>query len=321
MRLRLQGQASLEQCSVPQNANILYIYLGKRNVGDAIMDLSGRALLLNRRHSIDLFTHENLRELFSQDDIFQNVYSNFSDIQNKDYDFILLQEFNHPSIRFKTKHFKKLPFASLFRFFYGPARNQTIFSYAAINTLFDLNLAPTEIQTLAKPYLHHNAQTAQSVAKFIPTQPYITISIGGRDTDRSYMYWTDFLQLLDEKVIAGMPSTIVLLGSDNGLDMDSLIAGNEYKNLIIHSFVGKLSLLQTRVLISKSKVFIGCDGGLMHVAHSTKTPSVTLFRVQEPHPLWLTKSCFSRPIQSDGEDSDIPPKQIMTELLITLDMP
>ncbi len=318
LRLWLGGQISLERTSVPQNARILWIYLGKRNFGDANMDISGRALLKNLGYDIDLFTHPNLHELLGEDDIFGHVYSNVEDIKNKVYDFVLLSEFNHPSIRFKTKHFRKLPFACLFRFFYGPARNQTYFSYAAINRLFDLKISAAGIADIAKPYLHHHAATAQSVSHLIPGQPYLTISIGGRDADRSYRHWPEFLRLLDESAAGGIPNTIVLLGSGNGLEMEKDIFRNSYKNLVIQSQVGKLSLLQSRVIVSSAAAFIGCDGGLMHVAHSTDTPSVTLFRIQEPHHLWLTQSCYSRPIQSTGEDSDVAPGQLLHELLIAL---
>lgn len=319
LRLWLGGQLSLERHSVPKDARILWIYLGKRNFGDANMDISGRALLKNLGYDIDLFTHPNLHELFGEDDIFGNVYSDVEAIRNKTYDFILLSEFNHPSIRFKTKHFRKLPYACLFRFFYGPARNQTCFSYAAINRLFDLKRSATEIEDSAKPYLHHHPETEQSVAQLIPGQPYLAVSIGGRDADRSYRHWPEFLRLLDERAAKGdIPATIMLLGSDNGLEMEKSIVQSHYKNLVIQSQVGKLSLLQSRVLVSRASVFIGCDGGLMHVAHSTSTPSVTLFRIQEPHHLWLTRSCHSRPIQSTGEDSDIAPAQLLHELLIAL---
>jgi heptosyltransferase-2 len=294
--------------------------MGKRNFGDANMDISGRALLKGLGYDIDLFTHPNLHELFGEDDVFSHVFSNVEDIKERSYDFVLLSEFNHPSIRFKTKHFRNLPFACLFRFFYGPARNQTCFSYAAVNRLFNLKLSPAEIETAAKPYLHHHADTEQSISHVVPGQPYLAISIGGRDADRSYRHWPEFLRLLDEQTASGIPRSVMLLGSDNGLEMDKAIARNSYKNLVIQSQVGKLSLLQSRVLIAHAAAFIGCDGGLMHVAHSTSTPSVTLFRLQEPHHLWLTRSCHSRPIQSSGEDSEIAPEQILHELLITLNL-
>jgi ADP-heptose:LPS heptosyltransferase len=318
LRLRLSNQLSLERQQVPKNAKILWVYTGKRNFGDANMDIAGRALLKDRGCNIDLFTLPNLHELFGQDDIFGNVYSNLEDVLNKQYDFILLSEYNLPSIRFKTKYFRKLPFACLFGFFLGPARNQTCFSYAAINHLFDLKLTLSEIIKVAKPYLNSHEEVARSVADLIPGEPFLTVSIGGRDADRSYRHWPAFLKLLDQSNNSEIPKSIILLGSDNGLEMEALIKREKFSNLKIHSCVAQLSLLQSREIISRSRVFIGCDGGLMHVAHSTRTPSVTLFRAQEPYRLWLTESCHSSPIQSPGEDSDIDPSQIFSQLQASL---
>lgn len=318
LSLKFRGQIPLERHEVPKGAKILWIYLGKRNFGDANMDISGRALLKDRGCDIDLFTLPNLHELFGQDDVFSHVYSKPEDVLNIKYDFILLSEFNLPSIRFKAKHFKKLPFACLFGFFLGPARNQTCFSYAAVNALFNLKHAPSEIENLAKPYIHAHPEVAESVSDLAPKEPFLTISIGGRDHDRSYRHWPAFLHLLDQSDSGEIPKTIILLGSDNGLEMNGCIKQEKFSNLKIHSYVAQLSLLQSRELISKSRAFVGCDGGLMHVAHSTQTPSVTLFRAQEPHHLWLTKNCYSTPIQSPGEDSAIEPRQILSQLKVSL---
>lgn len=318
LNLKFRGQISLHRNQVQKGAKILWIYLGKRNFGDANMDISGRALLKNKGYDIDLFTLPNLHELFGQDDVFNHVYSNLGEVIRNQYDFILLSEYNLPTIRFKAKYFNKLPFTCLFGYFLGPARNQTCFSYAAINAAFDLKLTAAEIENLAKPYLNTHPEVARTVLRLVPEEPFLTISVGGRDADRSYRHWPAFLHLLDQTSSAEIPRTIVLLGSDNGLEMAGQIEQETFSRLKIQSCVGQLSLLQSREIISKARTFVGCDGGLMHVAHSTQTPSVTLFRAQEPHHLWLTKSCYSSPIQSAGEDSAIPPEQILDQLKISL---
>lgn len=318
LSLKLRGQNPLERNKVPNDVKTLWLYLGKRNFGDANMDISGRALIKDKGYDIDLFTLPNLHGLFGQDDIFRHVYSNLEEIKNNKYDFILLTEFNLPTIRFKVKHFKKVPFAGLFRFFLGPPRNQTRFSYAAVNSVFDLKHTPIELDNLAKPYLHAHPEVSQSVAHLIPEEPFLAISIGGQDDDRSYRHWPEFLHLLDQSNSGEIPKTVVLLGSENGLEMNGRIAQENFVNLNIHSFVGQLSLLQAREIISKSRTFIGCDGGLMHVAHSTQTPSVSLFRAFETDHMYLTKSCHSIPIQSSGEVSAIEPAQILSQLRVSL---
>ena len=79
-QLKLHGQLRLEQQSIPLTAKCLWLYTGKRNFGDANMDLSGRALLKNKATHIDLLTLPHLQELFEEDDIFQNIYSHIDEV-------------------------------------------------------------------------------------------------------------------------------------------------------------------------------------------------------------------------------------------------
>ena len=53
------------------NNRILWIFTGKRNVGDAMMDISGRALLKGKGCQIDLLTLPELWKLFKDDDVFK----------------------------------------------------------------------------------------------------------------------------------------------------------------------------------------------------------------------------------------------------------
>lgn len=312
--LKFNQQLPLWYQKAPKGAKILWIYVGKRNFGDAIMDVSGRALLKDKNVDMDLFTLPHLHKIFAQDDVFHHVYSDLSEIKKNNYDFILISQFDLPSIRFKTKYFKGLPFATLFGFFFGPDRNQTCFSYAGINSIFDLNLSPLEIKNQAKPYLCTQLKEYEVFIGAMPIKPFFTISIGGIDPDRTYRQWLCFLNYLDQEAFGESIKNIILVGSDNGVEMSNLIKYKEFKNLKIDILVGRLTILETREVIARSVLFIGCDGGLMHVAHTTKTPSLSLFSVNEPHHLRLTKKCNSTPIQSSGECNEIPPHEIFKQL-------
>ena len=318
------------------NNRILWIFTGKRNVGDAMMDISGRALLKGKGCQIDLLTLPELWKLFKDDDVFTNVYSTIEAAKINTYDFILMSEFNHPSITLKTKYFKKVPYACLFRFFYGPARNQTCFSYSAINDVFNLGLSKTTLLCLAKPYLYASEASTHKIKKLVSAlsqKTFITICIGGIDANRSYQYWPELLSLIDQSQNSALPKNIILLGSENGLVMSKKIMSEKilqqhakdiahihthttslFPNLNITSYVGKLSLLECHALIARSKFFIGCDGGLMHVAHTTPVTTVTLFANQEPPELWLTPSIPSHALYRRGDVNNIAPSDIIKKL-------
>jgi hypothetical protein len=312
--LQINGQLPLERKKLDLTQRVLWLYTGKRNFGDATMDLSGRALLRARGAHLDLLTLPHLHPLFAEDDVFTRVFRDVSEIDPDDYDAILMSEYNLPSIRLKTAHFRRLPYACLFQYFYGPDRNQTQFSHAAINDVFSLGHTPAEIAALSKPYLASDTSTPDAVRALIPTGRFIALSVGGMDANRTYRLWPEVLDRLDaqaEVALDDAADTIVLLGSDNGAEMARALVQRAYRRLEVRSCVGRLSLLQSREIIAHAALFVGCDGGLMHVAHSTATPSVSLFSNREPPYLRLTRRCQSLGLASPGDVDAIRPETIV----------
>jgi heptosyltransferase-2 len=302
--LKLNGQLQLKRQKVPANKKILWLYTGKRNFGDAVMDLSGRSLLKNKSSQIDLLTFPHLKELFKDDDIFNNVFDSIEKLDITSYEFIILSEFNLPSIRIKCKYFKKIEFVCLYDFFYGPDRNQIIFSHTAINQAFDIGLTQSEISDCAKPYLNKKNEIDQVKTK----SEKISIGVGGIDDNRTYKKWLEVLQLLDADPQS--PSNVILLGSANGIASAKTIDSHPFSRLVIHNKVNTLSLLESRAMIAESSLYVGCDGGLMHIAHTTQTPSVSIFNQGEPPYLRLTESCHSYSIHSASEVSNVSPNTI-----------
>lgn len=309
--LKWHGQTRLELDSAATAKRLLWIYTGKRNFGDATMDMSGRALLKGRGFEIDLFTLPNLHKLFEEDDVFRNVFSDLDALEGRQYDAILMSEYNLPSIKLKSRHFKHLPYVCLFQYFYGPDRNQTCFSHAAVNDVFALGYSSEEIVAMSKPYLAARPHTRESVLPFLPDGRFLALAVGGLDANRTYRHWGALLELIDRSTHGDMPKHVLLLGSDNGLEMARALLEQRFTRLDVSSCVGQLTLLQSREVVSKAALFVGADGGLMHVAHSTPTPSVSLFSDREPPYLRLTAQCYSIGIQSTGDVDEIAPAEVM----------
>lgn len=313
--LKIFGQLQREVKHIEKRMRVLWLYTGKSNFGDATMDMSGRALLRNIGIEIDLLTLPKLHTLFCEDDIFANVYSNLDQIKYPHYDIILLNEFNYPSIRLKIKNFEHIPFACLFQYFHGPDRNQTLFSFAAINDIFGIGLSDRELQQCAKPYLHCQRVTHESVQSKMPASSFITLAVGGIDPKRTYSKWLAVLTQIEQHACDTMPMVFMLLGSENGVEVAEIIKRHPFKRIRIISLVNQLTLLQARVVIDHSQLFVGCDGGLMHIAHSTDTPSVTLFSSDEPPSLRLTQRCHSMSIQSENTVNAIDTKKIIAAMI------
>jgi heptosyltransferase-2 len=312
--LKVFNQLALQKNPTKKD-RILWIFSGKnhlayRSIGDSIMDLSGRALLINQGWKIDLYTFNNLAELFTHDDVFENIYTDIKDVDVTKYDHILFTLYTPRSIRLKLRFFRPLRFSSLWKYLQINGQyNQITYSYAAINELFDIGLSDSEIDNIAKPYLVVSNSIDSLVQKFKPCQPYGVIAVGGMDQDRTYEHWLDVFKLLDQD--KSKIKTWVLVGSANGLSYVETVIAHSFKTLNIISFVNQLPILQVASLIKQSSLFIGSDGGLMHVAHSTNTPTVTLFTTNVDPRYRVTKACYSVTIQSRRGVSLIPAKDIV----------
>lgn len=136
----------------------------------------------------------------------------------------------------------------------------------------------------------------------------ISIGIGGIDDNRTYKKWLEVLELIDADPQSLI--NVVLLGSANGTASAKTIESHSFRRLVINNKVNTLSLLESRAMVAQSSLYVGCDGGLMHIAHTTQTPSVSIFNQGEPPYLRLTKSCHSYSIHSANEVSNVSPKTI-----------
>jgi len=317
--LKFFGMLSLERKPAPTD-RILWLFSGKdhfsyRSIGDSIMDLSGRALLKASGRKVDLLTFHNLAELFSQDDVFERIYTNINQIDVGQYDHILFTIYTPRSIRLKIQYFYSKTFSSLWKYLQINGQyNQITYSYAAINDLFNVGLTDDEINQIAKPYLITNQTTKKIVKSLDIADPYIVISVGGMDNSRTYEQWPEVLRLMDLKQEIFKIKKVLLVGSGNGLEMANTLTNEKYETIEIVSYVNELPILQVAELINQATIFVGTDGGLMHVAHSTNTPTVTLFTTNVDPRYRLTQSCHSFSIQSRRDVNKIAPVDIISEI-------
>lgn len=318
LRLALSGQLRHEVRHVAPQARVLWIYGGKHSVGDAVMDMSGRALLRGREGPIDLLISPGLKAVFEGDDIFRNVFDDPAAVNPADYDVVVMQEFNYPTLRIKRRFFATLPFACLFRFFHGPDRNQTQFSLAAVNDVFGLELGPDELFARAKPYLREETDLPAGIANQLPSGPFVVLAMGGVEPRRTYAHWRACLDAYDAAYAPGLPTGIVLLGSGNGADAATALMEAKFRHLELVSFVGQLTLRDAKRVIANASLFVGADGGLMHVAHTTRAPSVTLFAAAEPPYLRLTPRCQSTPLQTESDVSAVDPAELAETIIAAL---
>jgi ADP-heptose:LPS heptosyltransferase len=89
-------------------------------------------------------------------------------------------------------------------------------------------------------------------------------------------HWSAFFELALKKYPA---QKFVLLGHK---DEEDLVQQLTFKHQNIISLIGKTSIEQSFEVIAKSKLFVGLDGGLLHVAVACNKPTFTIWGGSSP---------------------------------------
>lgn len=257
---RLLGLAP-ELDKIPADAQrILWINLAAPSLGDSLMDLAPRRLL--SRLSIVLLTDPLNAPLYKEDSYFKAVFTSHDELKQEykegQFDCVICDSFSSRTILAKLKTAPLSPFVSLYRFTNGFEVHRTRFAYERIASLLDQSVK-------VEDQLLHLGGVRKSCQKRFD----VCVAVGGKWAFRTYARWMEVIQPL---VSAGL--SVHLVGSDNGVDearrLTSLFPS-------ISSSVGVSSLEQVMVEISSARIFVGCDGGLWHIASAYSIPSVALF--------------------------------------------
>lgn len=295
--LLLRGQKALERKFISQSSEkILWLAPSIRNIGDAIMILSGRKLLVNQ-FELDVLVDNKVAPLFSHDECFNQVYTDVRQITTQ-YDLIILDSVKSISLKNKLRYFPRTPFCHFRGHFDGVEFNWTLFSFHRMNALLHYPYNQCEIDQLARPFL--NLSTVEEYPEYD-----LILAVGGEDlVRRTYTDWLSVIQM----IVTYQPQIkIGLLGNENGLaSAKSLVT---YFPLNCVSFVGKTSLIDVMGIIKQAKSFLGCDGGLMHIATAFEKSGVALFGMFEPE-YRLPYNSKINPLYDAISVNNITPKQV-----------
>lgn len=124
----------------------------------------------------------------------------------------------------------------------------------------------------------------ESVLSPVLPQSYIALSLGGGESwgkDAHLKRWPveKFVKLAQYLLQKKVAEKIVLVGSagEASLAEDFLKSGIPCENQ-----VGKLSITETAWVIKKSKLFLGNDGGLLHLARAVFKPAIGIYGPADP---------------------------------------
>ncbi|MHB8258936.1 MAG: glycosyltransferase family 9 protein [Bacteroidia bacterium] len=107
--------------------------------------------------------------------------------------------------------------------------------------------------------------------------PYIVVQISAGNNKIAYknwpiIYWISFLKMILEQ---NPETNFVLLGDKNEIELADKIKVEFIDN--VHSLVGETILSDAMRVLYHAELFIGLDGGLMHMAVALKKPTFTIW--------------------------------------------
>ncbi|NCP72653.1 glycosyltransferase family 9 protein [Shewanella vesiculosa] len=288
----------------------LWFYFGEHQIGDALMDLAPRSLLKENGYQLDLITEDTIAYLFVGDPWFDNIYSVDTFRKLKSYDFAIVLNNKRRSIKLKRHIFKTLPWISIQENFSGPDFDRAGYATQRICDLLNIRLTPENFVNHAKQKLNPRLISNKfddDRTKFSST---VGLCIGGVDPLRTYKGWSPLIS----KLIRTGHHKFVLIGSENGRK-DAELLQREFKDTEIYNFVGCCTIHESHYLLSKVKVVVCADGGLMHLSATTNTPMIALM-ASSIKPEWrLSLNPTTVCIQSTTKDvNDISAIHIFTAL-------
>lgn len=300
--LCMSGQKFLECGNIPENTQrILWIATSIKNIGDAVMALSGRKLLIDKGYQLDVLLDEKVYPLFINDDWFSQVYTDVNQI-DANYDLILLDSVKSISLKTKKKYFSKVPYCHFRGHFDGIEFNWILYSFHRINALLGYPYEQKELDCMAFPELKK--------IKSEVVENQLVIAVGGEDEKRRvYDKW---VEVVDKLLIKYPQLTIILAGNANALSDADKISG-VFGDRVINK-VNMLNLAETAQLIASSGYFLGCDGGLMHIASGYGLKGVALFGYFEPE-YRLPLLSHLTAVYDESSVKNIPVDQISQKLI------
>ncbi|MFZ5801804.1 MAG: glycosyltransferase family 9 protein [Candidatus Omnitrophota bacterium] len=116
-------------------------------------------------------------------------------------------------------------------------------------------------------------------------ESYGVLSLGGGESwgkDAFFKRWPPaFFAALTEKLCVEVPfSSLVLVGSQKEFPLGEAFRSDHRRT--VYNQCGTLELEETAAIIEGALFFIGNDGGLVHLAHSLRTPVVALYGPADP---------------------------------------
>ena len=308
--LAFSGQSRFKQDRFPPGAKrLLWIYFGETQIGDALMDLAPRSLLSELGCEVDLYTDASIAALFEDDPWFRRVSSEEAGFKGGPYDCAIVLSNKARPLAPKRLGFARLPWVSLHEYFTGPNFHRGLFAAQRLADLAGVHLGEAQLDRHSRQKLGPLPQSEKVERN---SRSLVTLAVGGVHQNRTYAGWEEVLG----KLVSVGYKRFALVGNANGREQAAALVHSLAGVAQVDDFTAILTLTQTRAILEASSVVACPDGGLMHLALTTRAAIVALFSA-EIAPEWrLPYRNTSTALRSHTSSvSDIAPDKVAATIL------
>ena len=272
--LRCSGQMPLLQPRFERAwRRVLWIHEGMPQIGDALMDLAPRSLLVELGMHVDLFAAPHIAALFDGDAWFARSLCRPEDVHAGDYDAAIVLSHDRKALVLKRHRLAALPWVSLQGFYGGPDFHRARFATRRLADLLRISLRPDEFARHSAQKLQVSAQAAADATRACPASDRVALVLGGVWPERTYHRWPELIGSLRARGLR----RFMLVGAENGREMADRVNADAAGDIEVLDLVGRTRLTEAQALLARSAAVVCADGGLMHLALATPAPVIAMF--------------------------------------------
>ena len=260
----------------PAWRHAIWFHAEAPQIGDALMDLAPRSLLTDARIAVDLIAPPPTAALFAGDRWFDQVTDDAASIDAGRYDFAIVDSHSWKALAAKRVRAPRLPWVSIHREYFAYDYHRGTFATRRLAALLGTALDASAERSHARQKLAIGNEPLPGRE----SPPRVAIALGGVHAERRYRHWPTVARKLAQQ---GW-TRFTLVGSDNASsaakEVREALQGDDVLDL-----VARTDLHGTQRAIAASALALCADGGLLHVACTTKTPIIALFDA-DVDPAW-----------------------------------
>jgi ADP-heptose:LPS heptosyltransferase len=162
-----------------------------------------------------------------------------------------------------------------------PPLHEAETNYAVVRPLLPggAPAAPPKAEVRVPPPAHESLEWRLAEADVDASRPLVAIHPGASWRPRAWL--PERFAAIADWVAEHYDAQVVLIGSADERDVEAAVRGRAGKARAISMF-GTLTLPELAALLERSRLLVGNDSGIAHLAAACGTPTVALFGPQDP---------------------------------------